>query len=652
MSVRETKWVVTIGGNVQEASAEHVDALKAMAAEYETNKKALDQLNTALKAEGKGNAAVTKGIKAQIDAVKARQAVLTADAAKRGMAIRTILKNQREEAKNAALLARAEKERAATQAKAYGMLGGKLGALRNRLAEYKDIAGQAGGKEALLKAGLMGAAEGALSLSVGAAAAGVAVGVGLAAGVAAATVSLTKWVLLTASARQQTRLQMEAWVRTGENARNLADQVDLLATKVPTSTEELNKLALGLRQAGVRGEPLVDSLNAIGQASAALGDQAAGKLQDFITRYQRMGVMQINPMEMIGTGLDFDDVAGALAKQMGVSIEKARAALATGQVKIGDGAKAMRKAVEDKFAGLNLRKLSDLSTVSEQFGKRLSALTKDVDLGPISRFLDRIYNALDASSASGAALKTLFEGLATAFGTSLDKNGDWIEYGLKEAIIWTLDLATEVVEMKNYVEDAFNDGRSAAEKFNAILDTIKASLKLVGGLAISVVNPLQGIKMVAQGASGLISAGDGAAKSLAAVAVKNAPATSGYVAPPTISPGSLPNAAWDVASLPGAGAPLPAHASGGIVTGISGGIAETSPLPASGEGLASIGVGEAIVPASQVRSAGGGLSLVIGDIYVQSDAADPKAVANEVHESIVEKILIMLEISGAQLGVT
>jgi len=623
-SVRETKWVVTIDGNAKEASAETVDALKAMAKEYETNKQALANLNSALKASGKGNAEVTKKIKDQIETLTARQAVVTADAAKHGQSVTTIIKNAKKEAsereKAAKKIAQAEKDRAANQSRAFSMLGGRLGALRNRLVEYKDVANEEGGKGALLKAGLMGAADGALSLSAGAAMAAAAVGVGLAAAITAATVSLTKWVVLTASSRNQTRLQMEAWVRTSENARNLADQVDELSNKVPTSTEELSKLGIQLRQAGIRGAPLVDSLNAIGQASSALGDQAGAKIQEFITRYQRMGVMQINPIEMMGTGLEFDDVAGALAKQTNTSIEKARAALFSGQVKLGDGAKAMRKAIEDKFAGLNLRKLSDLSSVSEQFGKRLSALTKDVNLEPISRFLDRIYKMLDGSTQSGAALKTLFEGIATAFGASLDKNGDWIEYGLKEAIIVTLNLGTEILTLKNKVENAFNDGRTAAEKFTSVLDTIKSTLKLIAGIAITPIDPFHGLKWTAEGGSGVLGSVVGAAKRF-------------------IGSSDSPT-------------PLPAHASGGVVKGISGGIAHTSPLPSPGEGLASVGVGETIIPASKVKPSGGaGHSITIGDVHVESDSADPREVAKQVVDDVVEKILHALEIANAQLGV-
>ena len=641
-SVRETKWVVTVDGNAKQASAETVEALKKMAAEYETNKKGLDQLNSALKASGKGNAEVTKKIKEQIEKITARQAVVTADAAKHGQSVKTIIKNAQKEAaereKAAKKIAAAEKARAAAQTKAFSLLGGKLGALRNKLIEYKDVASEEGGKGALFKAALMGAGEAAASLGVAAAAAGVAISVGLAAGIAAATLSLTKWVVLTASSRQQTRLQMEAWVRTGQNAQNLADQVDELGKKVPTSTEELSKLAISLRQAGIRGAPLVDSLNAIGQASSALGNEAGAKLQEFITRYQRMGVMQINPFEMINSGLDFDDVAGALAKQTGISIDKARAALATGRVKLGDGAKAMRKAIEDKFSGINLRKLSDLSTVSDQFGKRLSALAPgEKALAPISRFLDRIYKSLDESSWAGQGLKTLFETLATAFGTSLDKNGDWIEYGLKEAIIWSLKLSLEMITVKDKIEDAFNDGRSAAEKFNSILNVITSSLKLVAGASIAVFAPTQGTKWFGEGAAGLAKAASGAVSSLSSD-------------PKTLPAHAMGGLVTSVTRGIAETTRLPAHATGGMVKGVSGGIADTAPLPANGEGLASVGVGEMIVPAGDVRAPGASNTVHVGDVHVQSGSAEPREIARAAAEEVFEKILAAFSVTSAQVA--
>lgn len=631
--VRETKWVVTIDGNAKEASAETVTALKAMAAEYEVNKTALRSLSTALKAQGKGTSEVTTKIKEQIEKLTARQAVLSKDAAKHGQSVATIVRNAKKEAaereKAAKKIAEAEKARIANQAKAYSMLGGRLGGLRNKLVEYKDVAGESGGKQALFRSALLGAASAATTLAMAAAAAGVAVGVGLTAAIATATVSLTKWVVLTASARQQSQLQLEAWVRTGRNARNLADQIDLLSSRVPTSTEALTQLAIKLRQAGLRGAPLVDSLHAIGQASSALGDSAASKLESFLTRYERMGVVQI-PMEMLGSGIDFDDIAGALAKQMGVSIGKARVALATGRVKLADGAKAMRKAIESQVSGINLRKMSDLSKVTERFGGRLASLTKDVDLAPVSRFLDRIYKVLDESTVTGQALKTLFESVAKAFGSSLDANVDWIEYGLSESIIFTNNLAADIIILKNRIEDAFNDGRTAAEKFNSVVDIIKGSLQVIAGIAISPFSSAGAAALSAEGAGNL-------SRGVASNVVTDE--HRGVVSTVRERAGAL------------FGSSLPAHADGGKVTAIEGGIAHTVPLPAAGEGLASIGIGETIVPASSVRSSGSGASISIGDIYVQSSEADPKDVAGEVAESVIDKILSAIELSNAQLGV-
>ena len=637
MGVRETKWVVTIDGNAKQASAETVDALKKMATEYETNKKGLDQLNSALKASGKGNAEVTKSIKAQIEKLTARQAVLTATAAKHGQSVQTITKNARKEAaerENAAKkIAAAEKAKAANQAKAFSMVGGRLGSLRAKLLDYQAVASEEGGGAALLTAGLAG-------LGAGAAAAAVAIGVKLASALASASAGLVKWIMLTTSSRLQTQLQMQAWVKTSENARNLADQVDELRTKVPLSTDDLSKLAITLRQAGMRGPALVDSLNAVGQASAALGDEAGAKIQEFITRYQRMGVMQINPIEMADAGIDFDEVAKAYASGTKKSIEAARRELLTGQAKLGDGAAAMNKALTERFGAMNLRKqFTDLSKVSGLFGDRLSALMPkgaalDKVLEPVGRFVERIYNVLDPATESGKAIQKLFSGLAEAFGTSLDKNGDWIEYGIKEAIIWTLELATEFIKFKNTVEDAFNDGRSAAEKFNSILNTVKGSLKVVAGLSILPLDPYHAAKWIGGGVSDIAKGGgspDGDAKALPAHA----------------RGGLVTSVASGIANT----VKLPAHASGGMVRGVDGGIADTTPIPAPGEGLASVGVGEMIIPAAQVRSGGAAPSITVNVGDIHSAASDPKEVAREVADNVVEKILAALNVSGAQAGV-
>jgi hypothetical protein len=79
------------------------------------------------------------------------------------------------------------------------------------------------------------------------------------------------------------------------------------------------------------------------------------------------------------------------------------------------------------------------------------------------------------------------------------------------------------------------------------------------------------------------------------------------------------------------GMALPGHASGGIVTGISGGFANVQ--PASGEGLASIGLGERIVPAG-VSGGGGGINIGNVNFGGTSVQTNEGASAKETGESL------------------
>lgn len=80
---------------------------------------------------------------------------------------------------------------------------------------------------------------------------------------------------------------------------------------------------------------------------------------------------------------------------------------------------------------------------------------------------------------------------------------------------------------------------------------------------------------------------------------------------------------------------LPGHASGGIVRGISHGMAIVG--PAHGEGLASIGVGERIVPAHERRQVGG---FSLANITSAMAAANTNAMAGNSSSVHVESVVI------------
>jgi len=307
--------------------------------------------------------------------------------------------------------------------------------------------------------------------------------VGVAAAVVAGTVALARFVVTGANALRSMNLMREAAAGSAENAANLGTQVDALAEKVPTAKAELNDLATQLTRSlsGTRasGQAIVDTFNLVAQSSSAMGDEVGRQLGDIIARGKQFGRIQINPFELQGTGVSFGDVAGELATSLGVSVKQAQAALFEGRVKLDDGARALRAAVEKRFAGINARKLLDLNTIVEKFHERLQALTKGVNLEPFLEGLNRIAKLFDQSTVAGDALRTIVTDFGNAFVQSFSRDGvPTIEKFVKSLVIMALRADIEFLRMKKQVLDFVG-------KFAGLLtvrNVVIAFTALVGGL--------------------------------------------------------------------------------------------------------------------------------------------------------------------------
>lgn len=277
----------------------------------------------------------------------------------------------------------------------------KLGAFRDGLKEVMDVSKDSGGL-GVVALGIAGIAAAALAAT--AAVGGLAYAFG-------------KWVIKGADTYRSLSLIRDASTRTALDSKNLGDQVDRLASKVPTSTAALNDLATSLARARLNGQVTVDAMNAVAQANAAVGDSAGAKIREIIERGKLVNRMFIGWQELNGTGLDVGDVAGALAKRMKVSVSEAQKALFQGRVTLADGAAAMRDAVEKKFGGINLKKMMSLDGLSETFSKITQQLTKDINLEPAAKAVGMFFHAFDQSTETGIAMKKL----STDFGNGIVK---------------------------------------------------------------------------------------------------------------------------------------------------------------------------------------------------------------------------------------
>ncbi len=387
-----------------------------------------------------------------------------------------------------------QKERTIAFSSAISQAGGPVASLKGKLDGLKSVLGETGG------AGGMGL------LTLGAATAVAAVAA-LTIAVVAGVVAVSKFILTSANAARSAGLLREAWSGTAANAANLGTQIDELANKVPTSKEKLNELAIALMKTKLGGQATVDAFNAVGQASAALGDEAGAKIKEFIERMRVMGRMQIDPREMLeGFGnLNFDDVAKALAKNTGKSVEAARNELRLGKTKLADGAKAMRDAIEEKFGGLNLRKMMSFEVIAEKFHEKLAGLTKGVSLEPLLKPLAQLGKLFDDSTVTGQTLKLL----VTAFGNTMVSSltaaipiGKALFQGL---VVGALRVYIEYLRIRNALRAAFGDSQVTANVNLLALSFEAGKVSLVGfSIALGMVGKgaavgITGVMMLVRG---------------------------------------------------------------------------------------------------------------------------------------------------------
>jgi hypothetical protein len=590
---RTATYTAKIESNAPEVARDTGDALEGLRKSILGSTDKLKELNASLRSL-RGPSDEVKGLKeklkAQIDAE--RNAISAGNVAllKAGTSYEKLAASQRqalaekkkldEEQKKGSEKAQAERLRALEES--MKSAGGPANDLRGRVDELRKS---------------LSTGTGAAFLAVGAFAALAGAAVELGRQVAGAALEFGKLVAETALAQRQANLQREAWTGSADSAEHLGHQLDALADKVPTPREELQKLAgdtvKALNNSRVSGQGIVDTYNAVGQASAAMGDEAGRALEGIIERGKNFGRISVNPFELQGKGIGVQDIAAQLAKRLHIGLKDALIALQTGRVEVNTGAAAIRDAVEARFGEVNAK--MRLGTPLENLKKRLVELTEGIHLDGLLKSIESVEHLLDKSTVSGAVLRTMLEGAAKALGLGNVDAG-----GLKE-ILEKVELAAIRLEIK-----AIRLGKSlvAAFKVDAPeLDKLRDQLDVLEPLITGLGVELE-VTVKTMGTGLLIA-------EKFAVALERLYGTLRKVmgAPDDPSAGAVADlqagaraalAATLGANLnPGGGATqvAPAHAAGGEVM-----------QPAPGEVFASVAPGEVIVPRREAQDAkrGGG----------------------------------------------
>ncbi len=309
----------------------------------------------------------------------------------------------------------------------------------------------------------------------------------------AGAVSLGKFILESGNELRTMGLYREAAMGSAENSKAFGHQIEVLAQKIPLGTKELSDLSIGLyktlRGSQISGQGIVDTFNAVGQASAAMGASTGDAIGEIITRGKTMGRIGFGVREFQEKGLNFTDVAKQLSTNLKISLLDAQTALTQHRVPIDAGAKAIREVLEKRFGKVNLALMTDLPTIGKKLKDSLRQLTEGVNLAPVLEGLASLASLFDKSTVAGKAMKDFITSFGNTIGKIFTEAVPLVRVFVTQLLIETVKLRIVFADISNYIEDTFG-----------------VSLGDLGGQFFTLENAVTAAKVVLWGTVGVMGA--------------------------------------------------------------------------------------------------------------------------------------------------
>lgn len=276
----------------------------------------------------------------------------------------------------------------ADQAKEWRVLSGVLRDLPGPLGKLG--ASFAAGEAAEAKFAARFGEDAGLAVKLGVGVAGVTAAVlALAAATAYGTVKVATWAVGLADANRNAELAVEAIQAMHPELEALGGTIASVSKQTGMHSDELNELAVNLEEAGVKSDKLADSLRVAALAESALGKGAAGDYES-----------------LIKSATEAQKAVDEAAKKSGGAVSK----------ELTDKLLAANDAVSDfehnattKLGGIVARQMQGLSAQSQRLESNISDIFGGLDIDPVLSGLAKIVGLFDKESASGRAIKLLFE---------------------------------------------------------------------------------------------------------------------------------------------------------------------------------------------------------------------------------------------------
>ena len=369
-----------------------------------------------------------------------------------------------------------------------GTMGDSAGDASKTAAAFKDLAS---GAEAagLPTSGLVSKFGSLKTLGVAGLVAAVAVAVvALAVAFAAAVVRATAFAISVSDAARSTRLLREAAAGSATAADGLYQSTLRVEAKTNAQRETVAELVNEYARLKFSLGAIESATSAVTIATQTMGAQAGSTIKGLIDRGVDTKRFWLNALDLKGTGLTLRGVATQLAKQMGIAVGAAEAALREGRVKLEDGVRALGAAVEASPMGEIARKQAlSLTTQFDRAKRNLANLFSGLNVDPflekLSGPLALLHETNDVGKALKHALTALFQPLVDSAGGSMPVLEGFI-YGATIAI---QKLVITALKAAVWLKETFGGSSllNGIDAFQIGVDLGSAALNVfIGGLIV------------------------------------------------------------------------------------------------------------------------------------------------------------------------
>lgn len=391
-------------------------------------------------------------------------------------------------------------------------MGGSMEKAKSGLDSLKEGADAAGSP----LGGLIGKFQALKAL--GPAALYVAIAVALAAvaiGFAVVIANATAFALAMSDAARSARLLREANASNKVTADNLKAITREVLGKTNAQEDAVASLAAEYSRLGLSLEGVRTATSAVTIATQVMGQQVGGTIKGLIDRATLGKRFWLNALDLRGTGLAFQDVAKALAKNMKIAVGAAASALRDGRVKLDDGVKALDDAMEARFGAIARKQMLALPVQIERLKKNLGALFAGLNIEPFLENLDSALGMFKETEVVGKALKqafaAIFQPLADGAGDAMPILQGFIlgaTIGLQKLVIMGLKVGIAMKKMfgdsaflrdLDLVKVGVYAGTAAIAVFSATMAALAIVLGTVAAAMAFVAIPLAALVSTAVG---------------------------------------------------------------------------------------------------------------------------------------------------------